>query len=374
MASSTSRSSASIPTFAVLLLAVALAALGLSAFYTLRLNAELNYFLAADRLQSAWAEKMTRDAGAKLVIYGGSSCLFGIDAERLLHTHQMPAVNLGRGAGMGASVLTLAALQHTRPGDTLVAALEPSLLNGSLEPPSLGVQFSVVAGHTEWVRHPAVGTNVVVVALSLAEPPSWRLSCIDRVGQAGRRQAGFPLLRQRHAPRRFRPDSGAAADQGPSPHSGVVSEDARSFLAALRDWSREHHVRVAYTLPWSFSPPDRAKAYQRLNAGLLFSIAEFLPVLRDPRLGAYTVREHFADTELHLTAEGADLRTDELAELIKHWRVWTSEELSHGATPDGALARENNRVILDLPVNSPPHAAPGDGDRNAGGEWSRVLA
>ena len=86
---------------------------------------------------------MTREAGAKLVIYGGSSCLFGIDAERLLHTHQMPAVNLGRGAGMGASVLTLAALQYTRPGDTLVAALEPSLLTGSLEPPrSAAIQHS----------------------------------------------------------------------------------------------------------------------------------------------------------------------------------------------------------------------------------------
>ena len=114
-------------------------------------------------------------------------------------------------------------------------------------------------------------------------------------------------------------------------------------------------MRVAYTLPWSFSPPDRAKAYQRLNAGLALRIAEFLPILRDARLGAYTVREHFADTDLHLTAEGAELRTDETADLIKHWRVWTTEELGQAAhAPDGAQA-EKNTWSLDCPVNSPPH-------------------
>ena len=345
MASSTSRSSASIPTFAVLLLAVALATLGLSAFYTLRLNAELNYFLAADRLQSAWAEKMTSEAGAKLVIYGGSSCLFGIDAERLLHTHQMPAVNLGRGAGMGASVLTLAALQYTRPGDTLVAALEPSLLTGSLQPPALGVQFSVVAGHTEWVRHPAVGANSLSWLSVLLNLRPGGYHALTGLAKLAGGKPSFRYYASDVRPGGFAQTAVRLPITRASPHSGVLSEEAQRFLAALRDWSREHQVRVAYTLPWSFSPPEGATAYQRLNAGLVLSIAEFLPVLRDPRLGAYTVREHFADTELHLTPEGAELRTDETADLIKHWRVWTIEELSQAAhAPDGALAREEPLV------------------------------
>jgi hypothetical protein len=340
MASSTSHSSKSIPAFAVLLLAVALAALGLSAFYTLRLNPELNYFRAANRLQSTWAETMTREHGAKVVVYGGSSCEFSIDVERLLHTHQMPAVNMGRGAAMGASVLTVAALQYTRPGDTLVAALEPSLLNGSLDPPSLGVQFSVVTGHTEWVTRPAVGTKSLSWLSVLLNLRPGGYHALTMLGKLAGGKPPFRYDVNDIRPGGFSQTVVRLPIDGPTPHSGVVSEDARSFLAALRDWSREHHVRVAYALPWSFSPPESAKAYQQLNARFLLEIAEFLPVLRDPRLGAYTVREHFADTALHLTAEGAALRTDELADLIKRWPVWTSEELKQRArTPDGRLAR-----------------------------------
>jgi hypothetical protein len=59
----------------------------------------------------------------------------------------------------------------------------------------------------------------------------------------------------------------------------------------------------------------------------LLEVSEFIPVLRDSRLGAYTVREHFSDTSLHLTEEGATLRSDEFAEQVKDWKVWTHEEL-----------------------------------------------
>ena len=134
------------------------------------------------------------------------------------------------------------------------------------------------------------------------------------------------------------------APRAPSiPHSGVLSEEAQPSCRIARLEPRNRcacadHCQV-------LSPRMRATEYQRLNAGLALSIAEFLPVLRDPRLGAYTVREHFADTELHLTAEGAERRTDELADLVKHWRVWTIEELSQVAhAPDGALAREEPLV------------------------------
>jgi hypothetical protein len=124
---------------------------------------------------------------------------------------------------------------------------------------------------------------------------------------------------------------------GPARHTGVLSEDAERLLTGLREWTREHHVRVAYTLPWSFSPSDAADAYRRFNARFLMRVAEILPVLRDPRLGAYEVREHFADTELHLTPEGAARRTDELADLVANWRIWSPEELEHLAqAPGGA--------------------------------------
>ncbi len=235
MRSSTLPSSATIPSFAVLLLAVAMASLGLSAFYTLRLNPELNYFRGTDRVKTAWADKMTREYGTKLVVYGGSSCEFGIDTERLLRKHQMPAVNLGRGAGMGASILTQAALQHARPGDTLVAAVEQSLFNESLEPPSLGVQFSVATGHPEWVTHPAVGTNSLPwlsVLLNLRPGGYHALTMLGKVA------GGKPLFRYQISDvpaQRFQPNTSAPSDRWTSPtYRGAVRGGSQFPWSAAR--------------------------------------------------------------------------------------------------------------------------------------------
>ena len=57
-----------------------------------------------------------------------------------------------------------------------------------------------------------------------------------------------------------------------------------------------------------------------------------LPVLKDPALGANTNLEQFADTEWHLTPEAAALRTDALAQQIKEWDLWTTNELEKLAT------------------------------------------
>jgi len=52
-----------------------------------------------------------------------------------------------------------------------------------------------------------------------------------------------------------------------------------------------------------------------------------MPVLKDPRLGSYSVKEHFADTPSHLVAASARLRTDELADQLQRRQFWTRAEL-----------------------------------------------
>lgn len=327
MPSSTSPSEPRLPAFALGVLLVALVSWAAAALYTLHINPEIQYFVGTHRVKQAWAEKMSREHDAKLAVYGGSSCEFSIDCGRLLETHQMPAVNLGRGAGMGASILTLAALEELRAGDTLIAAIEPGILTEPLEPPALGVQFSFAVGHTEWFAAPAVGTN------SLPWPSAWLTlrpggyHTFTMLGKLARRQR---LYRYHLADLRssgFNQTPIRLPVVGPAGHGGHLSPDARELLRALRAWCEAHRVRVAYSLPWSFTPPDQVVGFQKLNAGFLIEVAEFLPVLQDPRLGAYTVRDHFADTALHLTEAGAAVRTDELAGQVKGWRIWTVTEL-----------------------------------------------
>jgi hypothetical protein len=57
-------------------------------------------------------------------------------------------------------------------------------------------------------------------------------------------------------------------------------------------------------------------------------VMEFLPVIKDPRLGVYPVVEHFADSGYHLNQIGAAIRTQELADLLRNERIWTRQELA----------------------------------------------
>lgn len=99
-------------------------------------------------------QSIERQHESKIVIYGGSSCLSSIDGARMEKVHQLPVLNLGLHAGMGAHVLTRYTLPTLDPGDTLIVELEPDLLTGSLKPPPPGVQFSFATKRVDALRQP----------------------------------------------------------------------------------------------------------------------------------------------------------------------------------------------------------------------------
>ena len=84
---------------------------------------------------------------------------------------------------------------------------------------------------------------------------------------------------------------------------------------------------MAYALPWSYVPPAEMSTFQKRDVQFLEQVAEYMPVLKDPRLGADPVLAHFGDSPLHPNVVGATLHTDELAGEIKSWDCWTAEEL-----------------------------------------------
>lgn len=297
------------------------------AVYTVRLSPDIRFFTGAARIKQAWSARMNTEHSPKYVLFGGSSCAFSLDAERLLQRHRLAAVNMGSAAAMGASVLTQAALEETRAGDVLVVALEPTLLTGSQEPSSFGVQMAFALGRRNWVLHPQVGTNSTPwsSALLALRPSGSRMLTLLR--KVLRQEEMFRYHLTDVRPSGFMQTSVRPQFTGLSGHEGRLSGDSRILLGALRDWGKRSQVRVVYSLPWSYMPPDKVAWCQRHNAQFLLDVAEVLPVLYDPRLGAHSDKELFADTALHLSEEGAALRTDELADQLKGGRTWTIEEL-----------------------------------------------
>jgi hypothetical protein len=327
MDSSTSHSKA-VPRRAVLLVAAALASWVACALYTLYLNPEVNHYRDGDTIKRAWAAQMTREHGSKIVVFGGSSCEFSIDGERLLANYGEPVVNEGRNAGMGAVVLTESALADLRRGDTLIIALEPDLLSVPLkEEPSLAVQFSFGVHHPEWVLYPQLGVGQINCVRAATDLRPGGYHAFTLLGKWMRREPLYRYqLRDYHR-------SGWAETAVRLPLTGEVwkvgslSDDARILLANLSRWCEAKGVRVAYSLPWSYCSPDQTRVLHKWNAGFVADMMDYLPVLRDSSFGADPMAADFADTPLHLTVTGAARRTDEFGHQLQQWDTWTRESL-----------------------------------------------
>jgi hypothetical protein len=110
--------------------------------YVLKLSPEVDLYTYAARKKITLARKLDELGLSKIVICGGSSCAFGVNTDVMQKAFDLPVVNFGMHAGMGAPVLAGLALKYTKPGDTLVVSLEPHLLFTPFDWPALGDQIS----------------------------------------------------------------------------------------------------------------------------------------------------------------------------------------------------------------------------------------
>jgi hypothetical protein len=326
MASSTSHSESGVPRLTLALIAIALLTWACCAAYTLWLNPENKFLTAAARVKQTWARKMTREYGTKYLVFGGSSCMFSVDGERLLERHQLPLVNMGLFAVCGAKTLTEWALTEVNSGDTLVVAIEPGLLTEDIRPTAAAIQFCYSMQSPHWIRGLLEPGASLDPGSLLALRPGGHHVCIMIGKLIGRR----PLFR--YALREIHPsgwvETQVRQNDWPAPgHGKGLSPSLRTLFQSLNDWCRTNQVRVCYSLPMAWCTPELLPEFQRKNASLLLEVSELIPVLEDRQLGAYTNVELYADTAWHLNADGIALRSDELAAQLRAWRMWNPEEL-----------------------------------------------
>lgn len=323
MDSFTSRFERIVPWTFVQLLVVALATWATGAIYTVRWNPELTFFRKAHRIKQIAAEKFTQEHTSKVVFIGGSGCATSIDAERLREHHNLPAVNLGLAAGIGARVLTRYGFEFIRPGDTLIVVIEPSLLSAPITLEPLGVHFSLATGQRELLSEN--GRTPWLQTLVSLRPGSYHVFTL----------AGKILLRRplyRYHPNEIHAggwqevvvhrEFGAPLVMG-----YPLSEDGKRLLARIAEDCAGQNIRVAYALPWVYYPAEQAGLARKAHAHFARQVAEFLPVLSQRDFGIHSTREHFADTEFHPNRAGASIRTDELAAPLKDWRTWSAQDL-----------------------------------------------
>lgn len=313
-----------VPRLAALLLAVALGVLILAGLYSVCGNPEVRFLHHLWSVKSRWAQAMSTNA-TRVIFFGGSSCGTAVDPERMLAGHGVPAVNMGFGAALGPAVLSRAAMSLTRPGDTLVIALEPELLGASAEPMPLGAQFSVAVGHPDWFQSiPGTPPCRPAHAALHLRPGGWHVFTM-----IGKIVWGLPLYR--YSPEEVHPGGWhevrtrlPVTDGPPWP---ALSPDGRTLLRYLKRWADDQRVQIFYSLPVRFAEASSAPAARKASAQWLLTVIDHVPVLKDPALGVDTNRSDFADMHLHLNRAGAHDRTDQLARQLRSRSVWTAAEL-----------------------------------------------
>ncbi len=315
-----------IPKFAVLLLATFAGSLLATRFYSLYVNPQIKFDKSAAEIKQKWAEKLTREYGSKTVIYGGSSCAFSIDGERMLEKHHIPLANYGLGAGDGAAMLTLWAVSALQPHDTLIVALEPGLLTYSSATPAMAYQFSAAINKPSLVDEPWYGRCASPVTKALALRPGG-LQTFTYIGKILSGSPPYRYLIKGVNDSGWETTDMRIANLGCPSHGPFLSPDSRAMLKWLRQWCDARQIRLAYSLPWANAPQPVAESFKRSNIEFLLQISEFMPVLKDPKLGADVDQSDFADTPWHLTAKSAPVRTDELAKQLQAWDVWSVDEL-----------------------------------------------
>lgn len=308
-----------------------IATVSLSAIYTLYLNPENAFFSKVRSASLAWGKSLDDRFDSKYIISGGSSTTVAVIPELLLDEYNLPVVNAGFHAGFGYGVLNELALDAVNPGDTLIVAMEPSLLMNDKKTKTMlrtsegdkfffcvkGAPYSGVFYSTTWQDLPSLlfgstSTNFFLLGKVVLGRPLYRYDVAHNLREHGGMkitEKGFLQATSGEPSEAFLKDP--------------LTAEAREYLSLVKNWAEKNNVKVMYSLPKSYAE----ESYRPVYARYLLAISEYMPVLKDECLGCYDVLEEFSDTGNHLTPEGAVKATRELARELIYRDFWTKEEL-----------------------------------------------
>jgi hypothetical protein len=267
--------------------------------------------------------------GPRLLVVGGSSVLFGIQAELIQRETGRPTINLGTHAALGPRYLLHRARAVARPGDTILLALEYELYEWG------------DADGSRWMD------AIYVDYLLSSDPDYFRSLPVARLFEVAMRQ---PIRQLRRAVKsRFNPKpipavpiydvanlnangdlTGHGAAQRPGrnldveqPHANLVqglqtNGGAWQIVADFCHWAETNQVRVLATFPnLAHQPEYDALAGQQAPAAIeQFYRAHHVPIVGTAR-EAMRPKEDYFDTRYHLTEEAAAERTRRLIAALK---------------------------------------------------------
>ena len=283
-------------------------------------------------LRGLWKRKLrwAQLAGPapRVLIAGGSSGLFSLDAEVLEARLHRPVYNLSTHAGLGLRFLLNDAREAARPGDTILLCVEDSLYRQ--DPSPVGELEQEVIWSGRFRRLVQLPWPVLIGQLYgqpwTAYRKGWTrrneaMSAVGAGGEAPILYSSTELSARGDFRGQIGPVPAGFAPLGPVLNEGVASGPAAE-LRGFRQWCERRGVHVLATAPAAYRAPGTgakvAQGVSRLRAfyeeqGLGFIEAD--SVLSLPR-------ELLLDTPLHANSAGRRVITEALAtELQRHFSI-----------------------------------------------------
>ena len=276
----------------------------------------------------------------KIIIAGGSSTLFGIDAEYASKSLDMPVLNFGLHAGLRLGRILQIVSSVVEHGDVLVLALEPPYYDCNTKLNSGHVTNIIGWDHDAWkemnyseklefvslVSPTLLGQMLVAEILKKLHPAiiSDRLTSLDRALVSSRFRARIAPLTfaysaynlnshgdmQRTEGSEFK---GQGYDIGSPAH---VCDKTANNLISFVDRMKKKGVPVYFAnTPYIASEVG----LDALGKGESNFRKEFAPIgcIIDRREDLIFDRKYFFNTDLHLNTEGRSLRTEAFIEAIR---------------------------------------------------------
>lgn len=310
--------------FLLAVIAASTAAYALSYYLAVPANPEIQLWShVVTQRNKEIAQTRAENPGTPIIFFtGGSSCAFSIDPQVIEAETSLPALNLGLPVAAGAHYILHQALEKCQPGDYLVVVLEPDLLLYS-EPGTTSTRFSFALAAQ--LGHPADASGGETFGQSLGfqellhHPRPGARYLVTLAG----RTLGGKGYRYKKSDLRYRGHmvTPIIDEHSPSPEKSFVQlgDLGREILKAVKTRAEAKGVHIAYNMPWRLTQPQAATHNRTINQQILNDFASVIPVIHDDHTGVNDDPALFSDSEWHLTAQGARLRSASIAEPLRQW-------------------------------------------------------
>jgi hypothetical protein len=268
----------------------------------------------------------------KMLVVAGSSALFGVSAEMIQQTTQVPTINLGSHAGLGIDYLLHRAKEFAKPGDTILLAPEYELYMADYKRSNtlVGYVFAHDPGYI--LSNPKIifelslerlmyGIGVRLKLLPTIETSGYNNNLNENGDIVGNYESLIDAEKR-----------AKLATVEPFPVKLNVLENPAAFqkLSKFLNWCRNNEVKVIATWPntlWfdAYSQPK----YQRLFDDIQKFYQKSGVIIAGSSRASMYEKSWFYDTIYHLHARGVKARTEQLIAQLKPLLITDGETPKH---------------------------------------------